>query len=239
MTDNEQDLKVDLFNTDGEILKEFRLKHQYTQQELADTLGLAQQTITMIEKNQRKAPDSLKLAFLRKFKIDFDELSNKAKNELVDAIMLNLDRATYSENMVKIPFYHVYAAAGSGETSPDYPEKDVIYFDKRWVTNVVGANPNNVAFIQAKGDSMDGGNYPIKDGDLLMVDVSDIEPVNNQVYVVRLSNQDLVVKRISKDWQGNIILTSDNPQYKNIVPASDDILTIIGRVVWNGSKETV
>ena len=240
MSEKDKKPKVEIFNTDGQVLKDFRIKHQYTQQELADILGIQQQTITMIEKDQRKAPDSLKLAFLRKFKIDFDDLTNKENEELIDALIFDIDRATgFSPNMVRVPFYHVLAAAGSGITSPDYPENEVIYFDRRWLKNVVRVNPDNVAFIQAKGSSMDGGNHPIKDGDLLMVDVSDKEPANNQVFVVRLSNQDLVVKRISQDWQGNITLCSDNPQYENIVPTEDDTFTVVGRVVWNGSKETL
>lgn len=238
MTDKNNTPKIKLYKTDGEILKDFRTHHQYTQQELADILGIAQQTITMVEKDQRKAPDSLKLAFLRKFKFDFDELIQTSKEGLTNVIIAGLDRVSTS-NMVRVPFYHVFASAGTGISSPDYPETDVIYFDRRWLQNVVGVNPDNLTIIQAKGDSMDGGIHPIQDGDLLMVDVDDIEPVNNQVYVVRLTNQDLVVKRISKDWQGNITLTSDNPQYANITPTAEDMLTIIGKVVWNGSKETV
>lgn len=59
--------------TDAQKLKDFRKDKNLTQQQLADILGIAQQTIAMVETNKRKAPDSLKLAILRKYKIDFDE----------------------------------------------------------------------------------------------------------------------------------------------------------------------
>lgn len=231
--------KIEFNKPDSEVLKEFRKAHQYTQQELAKILDFPQQAIAMVETGKRNAPDSLKLKIIRYFKVDFDELKNTSSYqiEITDKV-IEACRGE-SSNSVKIPFYHVFAAAGSGETSPDYPESDVMYFDKRWLENVIGVKPENVSIIQAKGDSMNGGSSPIKDGDLLMVDTSDIEPVNNQKFVVRLSNQDLVVKRISKDWQGNIILCSDNPQFDNIIPTDTDTFSVIGRVVWNGSKDSV
>ena len=225
---------------DSEKLKNFRNKQGLSQQALADKLGLKQTQISMVESGTREASDSLKLAFFKKLNIDFDFLEQSNKNtSLLESIDKIYEASGIPQYMIKIPFYHVYAAAGSGEASPDYPDKDVIYFDKRWIKNVIGVKPYNVVFIQARGESMDGGKHPIKDGDLLMVDVSDKEPANNQVFVVRLSNQDLVVKRISQDWQGNITLCSDNPQYENIIPTEDDTFTVVGRVVWNGSKETV
>lgn len=59
--------------TDAQKLKDFRKDKNLTQQQLADVLGLTQQTIAMVETNKRKAPDSLKLAILRKYKVDLDE----------------------------------------------------------------------------------------------------------------------------------------------------------------------
>ena len=59
--------------TDAQKLIDFRKDKNLTQQQLADILGLTQQTIAMVESGKRKAPDSLKLAILRKYKIDFDE----------------------------------------------------------------------------------------------------------------------------------------------------------------------
>ena len=60
--------------TDAQKLKDFRKDKNLTQQQLADILGLTQQTIAMVESGKRKAPDSLKLAILRKYKVDFDEM---------------------------------------------------------------------------------------------------------------------------------------------------------------------
>jgi putative transcriptional regulator len=74
----------------AEKLKSFRLKHNLTQQQLADLLGVSQQIITYIETGKREPSDSFKLAFLRHYKVDFDELdleNNKQNRQKRNEIM--------------------------------------------------------------------------------------------------------------------------------------------------------
>lgn len=145
-----------------------------------------------------------------------------------------------NSNIVGIPFYEVKAAAGQGEMTIDNPDKEVIWFDKRWLKNVLGVNPDNLSIIQAKGDSMDGGNNPIKDGDLLMVDCSVKE--GNNVFVIKDDNE-LRVKKLKWNFDGTLDIISNNPKYS--VETLDENtgyfrnIEIIGKVVWNGSKENV
>ena len=89
---------------------------------------------------------------------------------------------------------------------------------------------------------MDSGwNQPddIKDGDLLMVDTSQTTG-NNQIFVILVDNQKLRVKKLSK--QGDTLyVTSNNPAYKEEVyrpDSSESEIRVIGKVVWNGNKES-
>lgn len=188
----------------------------------------------------------------RKQKIDSDILQKLSTEYLINiewllfgqGVPTKVDTMDYYEhkysieNIISIPFYSAKASAGTGEALPDYPEKDVMWFDSRWLKNILGLNnPSNLAILQAKGDSMDGGNYPIKDGDFLLVDESYKEPIHNQVFVINLGNNDLVVKRINRDWNGQLTLISNNTAYEPITPSPE--ATIIGKVVWNSSKENV
>lgn len=75
--------------TDEQKLKDFRKNKNLTQQQLANILGLTQQTIAMVESGKRKAPDSLKLAILRKYKIDFDEKSKMTNYEKIKSLSLS------------------------------------------------------------------------------------------------------------------------------------------------------
>lgn len=75
--------------TSSEKLKSFRQEHNLTQQQLADLLGVKQQTITYIETGARKPSNGFKLAFLKYYNVDFDKLGleqEKAWNKTSDEI---------------------------------------------------------------------------------------------------------------------------------------------------------
>lgn len=204
--------------TDSEKLRKLRNKFNLTQQELADTLAVSKGLIAAIEGGTR----NLSRPMIHKINYTFNLNIMQEETQIT----------TYPNNIL-VPFYTAKASAGTGEELPEYQESEVLHFDRRWLQNVVGINPDNATIIQAKGDSM----QPlIKDGDLLMVDISQKEPVNGQVFVVRIE-KDLFVKRVSKEWNGDWILVSDNKDYDNINP--DSYTEVIGRVVYNASKETL
>ena len=150
-----------------------------------------------------------------------------------------------SRNIIPIPFYNVGAAAGNGNYLLDeIPEEDVLYFDERWLKNILGVNPDNLHLIFADGDSMDSGfdtKEDIKDKDLLLVDTSQLTG-NNKIFVILVNNTELRVKRLFKKMDGSLIISSNNPKYPDEIYNSDspDIdIKVIGRVVWNGSKENI
>ena len=208
-------------------LKDFRNSLGLNQTEFAASLGVSQAAIANIENGNREVSKTILYKIKQNHNVDlmsYGEEEETAKTE-------------NNSNVIPIPFYSSKAAAGAGEVLPDYPEKDVIYFDERWLKNIRGVNPNNISFIQAKGDSMDGGSYPIKDGDLLMVDESYKEPIHNQTFVVNLGDNEIVVKKISRSWEGEITLESNNPAYPSLIPSEEAF--IIGRVVWNGTLRNV
>ena len=210
-----------------------------SQAQLAIELGYKnQQRIADIETGRKQKIDSeILLKLTQKYAVNLEWLLFGQGEPTKTTTQNTSETSCLNENIVPIPFYSTKAAAGYGEPLPDYPETDVIYFDARWLKNFLGVNPKNVSIIQAKGDSMDGGIHPIKDGDLLMVDESYKEPIHNQIFVVNLGNNEVVVKRINKQWHSDITLESDNVAYSSIIPSKE--ATIIGKVVWNGNKETV
>ena len=73
----------------------------------------------------------------------------------------------------------------------------------------------------------------IDDRDLLLVDLSNKDFIDEGIYVVRLENT-LLVKRLQKIPNG-IVLISDNPQYAPITLNSDNFnendAAIIGKVI--------
>lgn len=212
--------------TDSDKIKAFRTQQKLTQAALAENLGLKQQQIAMIENGTRPASSGFKLAFLKAYGIDWD-------SQIASGETYTYEHLEKESNIIAIPFYPVKAAAGSGVDVPEYAEKDVIHFDKRWLQAIVGHNPKNLSLIKAEGDSM----FPdIQDGDLLMVDDSIKEVIPNKTFVIKQDNK-YRVKKLKAEFNGDIQIISNNPNYKT--ETMDRETEIIGQVVWNGSKETI
>lgn len=215
--------------TDGEKLKDFRNSIRLSQKELAIKLEVGLSSISMVESDNRTLSRNLKEKILNIFNYDIDKEQECFKKEV-------------TSNIVPIPFYHVKAAANpKGEFILDYQESESLYFDLRWLKNVLGINPFNSSIIQAKGDSMDSGlnkQDDIKDGDLLLVDNSDLNIVNNRTYIFEI-NEELLVKKAVQDFNGSVTLYSNNEKYAPRILNEGDNAIVIGRVVWNGSKGNI
>lgn len=219
-------------STDAEKLKIFRKKLNLSQAILAKKLGLQQAAIAMAEKGKRAVPKSLKLALLKVYEYDIDTDNYNEKT------------GSLRSKCVPIPFYKIGAAAGIGKSIYDIPEEDVLYFDERWLKNILGVNPHNLHLIFADGDSMDSGfdtKEDIRDKDLLLIDTSVIDG-NNRIFVILVNNQELRVKRLFKKLDGTLIISSNNPKYPEEIYRPDEkeiTIEVLGKVVWNGSKENI
>ena len=125
------------------------------------------------------------------------------------------------------------AAAGRG--NPPTPEAvEFIGFRQDWIAAALGRAPENLALETALGESMAPN---IGNGDLLLVDVSDRTCGNFGIYVLEVRGERLV-KRVQLQFDGSMILISDNQIYQPELIAADLTaeITVIGRVVWRGGK---
>ena len=210
--------------------KSFRERLGYNQTAFAEKLNIATGSVGMIESETEKnlnrtVTANIKIKIKEVFNIDFDSDVDNEGN------IINTKKK--SSNIISIPFYPVKAAAGEGVNVPEYAEKDVIHFDKRWLQAVVGHNPEHLSLIIAEGDSM----LPdIQDGDLLMVDDSIREVIPNKTFVIKQDDK-YRVKKLKTELNGDIQIISNNPNYKT--ETMDRETEIIGQVIWNGSKESV
>ena len=89
------------------------------------------------------------------------------------------------------------------------------------------AHQDSLICIRVLGASMEPG---IRDGDLVVLDRSATEPIDNRTFAVQ-THDGPVVKRlrlVDGEWR----LTSDNPAYPSVAVGAED--RIIGRVAWSG-----
>ena len=119
----------------------------------------------------------------------------------------------------------VRAAAGSGEVVFEGAADHRITVPRsilpRW------ARPEGLACIRAAGDSM----MPtLDDGDLLLIDRLNAEPLDGQVFVIH-TDDGLVVKRMREEDDG-WAMTSDNSAFPSRRAGETD--RVVGRLAWSG-----
>ncbi|MBF0462674.1 MAG: helix-turn-helix transcriptional regulator [Magnetococcales bacterium] len=131
-----------------------------------------------------------------------------------------------------IPRFRAEASMGSGVEC--HAEDEIIghlAFKNVWLQKR-RLNPKFLTIVDAVGDSM----YPtINDGDVLLVDLRQKEPIDNRIFVIRM-NQQLYAKRLQCRPGSKLVVHSDNPHSPafDVDSAENDGLDIIGRVVWAG-----
>jgi phage repressor protein C with HTH and peptisase S24 domain len=89
------------------------------------------------------------------------------------------------------------------------------------IENVHGnIDPKRHFVVKATGHSMDGGNAPIRDGDLLLLEWNEGGTVSDQIFAVECQDEfggtSYVLKRIEKDAPGKYRLVSLNKDYKDM-----------------------
>ncbi|WP_231994229.1 S24 family peptidase [Pseudomonas syringae group genomosp. 3] len=139
------------------------------------------------------------------------------------------------ENYAFIPQFTAMAAAGAGHDNPHVEIRSTLAFKKEWLASK-GLQPRNLRVIYADGGSM----WPtINDQDVLLVDSSQVEPVENGVFVIESGIDGTVVKRLVRAPLQQWILCSDNAD-KTAYPdrfylrSESNEHQIVGRVIWRG-----
>lgn len=128
----------------------------------------------------------------------------------------------------RIPVYDVAAAAGDGSVIEHELSNGFIAIDTNWIRRELGAQPENLAIIKARGDSMEP---TIRSGDRLLIDKHVGSLVDGTIYVIHI-NDGLMVKRLRLRMDGHIYLVSDNERIDVATVSRADDLRIIGKVLW-------
>jgi transcriptional regulator with XRE-family HTH domain len=215
-----------------------------SQQKLADKLKIKQQTVANIESG-------------RKQKIDTEILYKLSKEFLINSEWLmfgvgNIDKVDddeeffnkyYNDLVTPIKKYDFSLSEKENIDKVIENDKDVLYFDRRWLRNILGVNPDNIFFIYAPDDSMDSGKNAVNDikkGDILFIDISQKQG-NDKVFVYKDDFDNIpTIRQIKWGLSENTKLIPYNKKYKSEIiekQLNDFLVDIVGKVVWNSNKE--
>lgn len=199
-------------------VKSARNKANLTQEQLAERLSMTKANISAFE-NGRTVP-----SFVHMLKIC----------QICDvSLPINELKSPTEETAVIINELTVTAECGKGDYSDYFELKGGLSFSKEWLKEM-GIDARYCYVIYAKGLSM----YPtLQDGQAVLIDTSQKIPVENKVYLIMRDLNGLIMKRISRDKNGDWIYISDNSdknRYPDMFAFEND--KIIGRVVWTGGN---
>lgn len=158
----------------------------------------------------------------RFFGVDESELGAPA------GFVLSESRGTRAE-WCDVPRLALGASAGPGAVATEELPIGAFRFSSRWLREQ-GLDPAQLSAIRVEGDSMQN---TLRDGDEILVDRAP-RPLRDGIHVVR-SGDALMVKRLDLARPGVLALVSDNPAYRTIELAPDEV-QVIGRVVWKSGR---
>ncbi len=220
-------------STLGERIRATRKKRNLTQSELAEACGWdsGQARIGNYESGRRSPSIDDVRTLAHALGVGIWELITDDEANMVQG-----SRAPYGviNEFVVINQYSAAGSAGNGHMNDHVEVTGGLAFKRAWLQRR-HLNPLNLHVIYVYGDSMES---TISDGDVVLMDESQTEPLNNKIFVIRADGE-LLIKRLIRSLTGNWIVRSDNEdkrQYPDfeLSPSSLAELTILGRVVWHG-----
>ena len=142
---------------------------------------------------------------------------------------LDTARTQPRREWIDVPRLALGASAGPGMLAGEELPIGAFRFGARWLREQ-GLDPGQLSAIRVEGDSME---VTLRDGDEILVDRTP-RPWRDGIHVVRTGDA-LLVKRLDTGRPGVIALVSDNPAYRTLELAPQD-LQVIGRVVWKSGR---
>ena len=170
----------------------------------------------------RKLEEMDRRTLARFFGVDEGELGAPEEISFPSAARLRGD-------LVDVPRLSLGASAGPGAYTSEELPIGAFRFSARWLREQ-GLDPRMLSAIRVEGDSMEA---TLRDGDEILVDRS-LRPLRDGIHVVRTGDT-LLVKRVDLGQPGVITLISDNPAYRPIALAPDQV-ELVGRVVWKSGR---
>lgn len=214
----------------AENLRALRKERGWTQQVLAERIGLTRPTLGAYEEGRSEPKLSVLIDLARCFEVTVDELvrggseartKGRAQGDGLRVLTVSVDAMSDNERVVVVP---VKAAAGYAHG----------YGDPDWVGQLPTfglplkelASDRTYRMFQIEGDSM----LPIPSGSYILCQyVDDWMSVGGlRPHVVVTRDDGVVFKRVENDLPsgGRLVLHSDNPAFAPYAVSGDDVLEV-------------
>ena len=203
------------------------IKRAVSQTEIANILGLSPVAINkrIARESELKVSEAVKLAEHYKYNL-FNKYIQNGK-------LLSVLPETSSES-VEITYYDNPALNKTIKN----PLITRIWLDKELVRNVWKKDEKNLRTIKMPGDVMDGGELPIKNRDMLIIDLSSTDILSSGIYAYTTNDDNLVfINGIKQKIDGSVKFYYWNKVYGETIYTLEDLkkikFKVVGRVIKN------
>ena len=210
----------------GERIKKLRKDLKLSQVDFAEKIGVSSRAVQLWEYGESEPRDNTLMIIENAYNVNSSWLRNGEGSIYLASSTNNL-----ADDFIYVPLLSdVKAAAGTGYLVGDETAERELSFRRDWISrNNISAD--HLSAIHVTGDSM----YPtLINGDILLVDHSQIRPQIDRVFVISTSDG-LVVKRSGGLNGSKLMLVSDNPAIRDReIDLEKESARVVGRVVWFG-----
>ncbi|MEE0636530.1 LexA family protein [Adlercreutzia sp.] len=200
-------------------IKRLRLKRDWTQEHLADLVGVTRSTVTQWETGWSQPRMGAVEKLAAAFGVSVADMVDDGQRELPrGAILPRKSKAAYAPLLGRVH-------AGDPQ-DPDVVDGPMVELPE----SIAEAHPR-AYFLEVEGDCMDRV-YP--EGCLILVD-PDREPQNGSIAAVSIDGADYVMRRLLRTSNTMVLAPeSFNPEHEDIVvtAASGKTVELAGTVVW-------
>ena len=200
-------------------IKRLRLKRDWTQEHLADLVGVTRSTVTQWETGWSQPRMGAVEKLAAAFGVSVADMVDDGQRELPrGAILPRKSKAAYAPLLDRVH-------AGDPQ-DPDVVDGPMVELPE----SIAEAHPR-AYFLEVEGDCMDRV-YP--EGCLILVD-PDREPQNGSIAAVSIDGADYVMRRLLRTSNTMVLAPeSFNPEHEDIVvtAASGKTVELAGTVVW-------
>lgn len=122
-----------------------------------------------------------------------------------------------------------------------HPDVTSVWKDRQVLYHKWKKKEENLRAISMFGDSMDGGARPIKSGDMLIIDITETNPLASGIYAYTTAQKGKLYVSYIKEYMGEVTFTFANPMCgASITKTTEELeskgFKIIGRVIHNDSE---
>ena len=131
-----------------------------------------------------------------------------------------------------VPRVGVRLSAGAGVEVVEEGELPPLAFRDSWLKKKHVTSRGNLRVLEVQGPSMEP---MLQDGDVVLVDLGQKDVIDHEVYAIAYGDE-LRIKRLSKRFDGGLLIRSDNTRFPEEVLRNDDLqhVRVLGRMIWRG-----